>query len=98
MINICRQSRTTWHHNPISGHHWSVTKQLKGYEVYGGIWTKFKCNTLKGAEEERDFRVEYDLKHPFVMPRSKREIASCERLGIEVTKPYKEMETGKIIT
>lgn len=96
---ICNRSKTIWHKNPISGHEWSTQEPLEGFEVIGpGVCQATTHWTIKNAEAEKLLRDEMYKKYPFIMPRSKREIAKCKRLRLSVPKPYIEMETGKLIS
>ena len=56
-----------------------------------------KHPNIRSAEIERDLRIEMEGKYPFIMPRSKNEIARCKRLKLPVTYPYRSMETGEVI-
>jgi len=53
---------------------------------------------MRSAKKEKELRKSMNKKFPFIMPRSKREIDKCKRLNLTVPMPYREMETGKIIS
>lgn len=96
-ITIAPEVKTTWHHNPISGHNWCTLEQTKRFQVSGGLFVTTYHLTLKSAEKEKEIRELLNHNFPFIMPRSKREIENCKRLRLPISYPYKEMETGNII-
>jgi len=96
-ITIAPRTKTVWHKCKQSGHEWSTNEPLKGFEVSGGLFCTTNHMTMKSAEKEKAFREHFNKKFPFVMPRSKREIAKLVRYNITIPLPYREMETGKLI-
>lgn len=94
---VTQRTKRVDHYNRHSGHRWTTLILLKGFEVNGGRFCTSTHMTEKAANEEADFRNEFNRKYPFIMPRSKNEIARCKKLGLPISMPYKEMETGKII-
>lgn len=58
---IASKTRTTWHHNPISGHWWMETSILNGYEVSGGLFFTTSHRTYKAAENEVAIRKSLSL-------------------------------------
>jgi len=77
-------ARSKWFCNPISGHEWSETGRHIGYEVLGTGWLPTFYKTLEKAQAAKVELEEIDRKFPFKMPVSKREVASCKRLGIKI--------------
>jgi len=79
-VRIVPRTKTVWHRNPISGHEWSTQEPLKGFEVWGGGFFMTTHTTEKGAIKEKELRESINLKFPFKMPRSEREIAKAKKL------------------
>lgn len=60
-ITIVPKTKTIVKHNPISGHSWTETITVKGYEVWGGKFPMTSHQTLKSAEEEKAFRIKFPV-------------------------------------
>ena len=73
-ISIDHVYETLWHHNILSGHHWSTPGKFLYYEVSGGFFTTTRHKKLKNAIKERDEHKEFIRKYPFCPPLSKREV------------------------
>ena len=61
------------HHNLVSGHSWSETGRLLGYEVRGGFFTTSWHRSLKSAEKEERSRRDFNAKWPWTPPKSRKE-------------------------
>lgn len=67
MIKITETFKTSWKHNPISGHSWLEQGPSTGFEVSGGRFARTKHRTLAQAEKEKALRESMLIKYPFLM-------------------------------
>ena len=82
-FKITQSTKRTDHRNPISGHQWSVHHPVQRWEVSNGILTETR-NTEAAARRLCDRYNAMEDRFPFTMPRSERELAKAERLGLKV--------------
>jgi hypothetical protein len=85
---ITPKYRTVNKVNHVSGHRWTEDIPLSGFWVNGGLFGQSSHTTIESAEKECEERDGFNERHPFVMPRSQREIDNCKRMGIPLTEPY----------
>ena len=82
IIHINPVFRRKDYYNPISGHHWSENIPVGMFEVSGGSWTTTRHRTIKAAIKEKELREKIDMKFPFIMPRSRREMEKARKLKL----------------
>lgn len=63
-ITIQHKTKSVEHSNKLSGHSWTETIILSGYEVWGGGFLMSSHKTLKSAEKEVQIRESINKKFP----------------------------------
>lgn len=84
-VTITEEYATVWKKNPISGHEWPERGKFKGWEVSGGVgFISTFCRTYKAALAIKEYREYMIKKHPFLMPRNRREIEYMNKHNIPI--------------
>lgn len=71
-------------HCKESGHSWTERGELRGYEVWGGMFCRTFHKTLKSAEARAEFLRKYLEKFPFIPHRSRRELKYMEKHKVPI--------------